>query len=58
MGKGGASLAPLNTGVKGGVPADAQSLVEKREKEIKDGIFRVNIDEAQPAGSVIAAKDS
>jgi hypothetical protein len=35
-----------------------QSLVEKREQEIKNGIFRVNIDEAQPAGSVVAGKAS
>jgi basic membrane protein A and related proteins len=58
MGKGGASLAPLNAGVKGGVPQDARSLVEKRGQEIKDGIYRVNIDEAQPAGSVVAGKSS
>jgi basic membrane protein A and related proteins len=58
MGKGGASLAPLNTGVMGGIPQDVQSLVEKREQEIKNGIFRVNIDEAQPAGSVVAPNAS
>jgi basic membrane lipoprotein Med (substrate-binding protein (PBP1-ABC) superfamily) len=56
MGKGGASLAPINTEVKGGIPASVVSTVEKREQEIRDGIFRVNIDEAQPRGSVIAAK--
>jgi basic membrane protein A len=56
MGKGGASLAPINTEVKGGVPEEVVSTVEKREQEIKDGIFRVNIDEAQPSGSVIAEK--
>jgi basic membrane protein A and related proteins len=58
VGKGGASLAPINTEVKGGIPADVVSLVEKREQEIKDGLFRVDIDEAQPRGSVIAAKKS
>jgi basic membrane protein A and related proteins len=54
MGKGGASLAPINTDVQGGLPADVVALVEKREQEIKNGIYRVNIDEAQPPGSVIA----
>jgi basic membrane lipoprotein Med (substrate-binding protein (PBP1-ABC) superfamily) len=54
IGKGGASLAPLNTGVKGGIPPAVQTQVEKRLQEIVDGIYRVNIDEAQPAGSVVA----
>jgi basic membrane lipoprotein Med (substrate-binding protein (PBP1-ABC) superfamily) len=58
MGKGGASLAPINAEVEGGVPTEVQDLVEKREGEIKSGTFRVNIDEAQPAGSVIAAKSN
>src|SRR5215208_5152648 len=58
MGKGGASLAPLNTQVEGGIPMPVQNLVTKREREIKNGAFRVNIDEAQPAGSVIAEKKS
>jgi basic membrane protein A and related proteins len=56
MGKGGASLAPINTEVKGGIPEDVVATVEKREEEIRNGIFRVNIDEAQPSGSVIAEK--
>jgi basic membrane protein A and related proteins len=54
VGKGGASLAPINTEVQGGIPPDVVDLVEKREQEIKNGIFRVDIDEAQPRGSVIA----
>src|SRR5215211_7901286 len=58
MGKGGASLAPLNTQVEGGIPMPVQNLVTKREREIKTGAFRVDIDEAQPAGSVIAEKKS
>jgi len=58
MGKGGASLAPLNTQVEGGIPMPVQNLVTKREREIKNGAFRVDIDEAQPAGSVIAEKKS
>ncbi len=55
MGKGGASLAPVNTNVRGGVPKEAVDLVEKREQEIRDGIFRVDIREHQPPGSVVAA---
>ena len=58
MGKGGASLAPLNTKVEGGIPMPVQNLVTKREHAIKSGTFRVDIDEAQPAGSVIAEKKS
>jgi basic membrane lipoprotein Med (substrate-binding protein (PBP1-ABC) superfamily) len=54
MGKGGASLAPLNTEIKGGLPKDVVDLVEKREQEIRDGLFRVNIAEEQPTGSVVA----
>jgi basic membrane protein A len=56
MGKGGATLAPLNEQVKGGLPQPVQKLVQKREQEIKSGVFRVDIDEAQPAGSVVAKK--
>jgi basic membrane lipoprotein Med (substrate-binding protein (PBP1-ABC) superfamily) len=58
VGKGGAALAPINTGVRGGIPAAVVTLVEKRQQEIKNGLFRVDIDEAQPSGSVIAAKKS
>ncbi|MBA2460493.1 MAG: BMP family protein [Actinobacteria bacterium] len=56
MGKGGAGLAPLNTEVKGGIPQDVGDLVKKREQEILDGLFRVNIAEEQPPGSVVAAE--
>jgi basic membrane lipoprotein Med (substrate-binding protein (PBP1-ABC) superfamily) len=55
MGKGGASLAPINTEVTGGVPQAIADLIAKREQEIRDGLFRVNIAEEQPAGSVVAA---
>lgn len=54
MGKGGASLAALNTEVKGGIPQEVADLVAKREQEIRDGLFRVNIAEEQPTGSVVA----
>jgi hypothetical protein len=54
MGKGGASLASLNSDVTGGIPQDVTDLVQKREQEIRDGLFRVNIAEEQPTGSVVA----
>jgi len=45
--KGGASLAPFhNTEAK--LPADLVKKVKEREAQIKDGSFRVDIDEAQP----------
>lgn len=53
VGKGGADLAPINTDVQGGIPERLVSEVEKREKQIEKGLFRVDIDEAQPAGSVV-----
>ena len=52
IGKGGASLAPINTGVKGGVPAKLVAKVKALQAKIKSGSFRVDIDEAQPPGSV------
>jgi basic membrane protein A len=58
MGKGGASLAPINTEVKGGLPQKVVNVVKKREREIRKGLFRVDIDEAQPAGSVVAKKEA
>ena len=50
VGKGGASLAPWH-GMDSKLPADVLSLVQQREQEIKDGLFRVNIAEEAPAGS-------
>ena len=52
--KGGAALAPINAGTcPGGVPAGAASTQVDRasEAEIESGLFRVDINEAQPAGS-------
>jgi basic membrane lipoprotein Med (substrate-binding protein (PBP1-ABC) superfamily) len=48
--KGGAYLAPWH-GMDEKLPEDVLNLVLQREQEIKDGLFRVNIDEATPAGS-------
>jgi basic membrane protein A len=53
MAKGGASLAPINSDVKGGISDEIISKVEKREQQIMNGTFRVDIDEAQPEGSVV-----
>ncbi len=49
--KGGASLAPINEGVVGGIPADLVQQVQAKEQEIISGLFRVDIDEAQPPAS-------
>lgn len=50
MGKGGASLADYH-GLESQIPADILALVKQRQQEILDGLFRVDIDEATPAGS-------
>jgi basic membrane lipoprotein Med (substrate-binding protein (PBP1-ABC) superfamily) len=49
--KGGASLAPINTKVKGGIPQELIDKVKAKEEEIKSGLFRVDINEAQPPAS-------
>jgi basic membrane lipoprotein Med (substrate-binding protein (PBP1-ABC) superfamily) len=46
--KGGASLAPFH-GTESKIPAELKTKVADMEKQIKDGLFRVDIDEAQPA---------
>ena len=51
MAKGGASLAPINTEVTGGIPQELIDQVTAKEKEIDSGLFRVDINEAQPAPS-------
>jgi len=50
VGKGGAELAPINESL---VPADLLETVRATEADIVSGIFRVDINEATPAGSVI-----
>jgi basic membrane lipoprotein Med (substrate-binding protein (PBP1-ABC) superfamily) len=52
MGKGGATIATINRGVKGGVPAKLVAKVKGLQAKIKSGNLRVDIDEAQPPGSV------
>ncbi len=54
--KGGASLAPINDGVEGGIPTELVEQVTAKEQEIISGLFRVDIDEAQPPSSSKAAK--
>lgn len=47
VGKGGASLAPFH-GLESKIPAALLAQVREREQQIKDGLFRVDIDEAVP----------
>jgi basic membrane protein A len=49
--KGGASLAPINEEVTGGIPAELLEQVRAKEQEIIDGLFRVDIAEAPPPAS-------
>jgi basic membrane lipoprotein Med (substrate-binding protein (PBP1-ABC) superfamily) len=49
--KGGATLAPINTDVTGGIPQELIDQVKAKEAEIKSGLFRVDIDEAPPPAS-------
>jgi basic membrane protein A and related proteins len=48
--KGGASLASFH-GLESKIPADLMKLVTEREDQIRKGLFRVDIDEAQPTTS-------
>jgi basic membrane protein A len=50
VGKGGAALAPINEAL---VPAELLAEVQAKEAEIVSGLFRVDINEATPPGSVI-----
>ncbi|MFV2064820.1 MAG: BMP family protein [Chloroflexota bacterium] len=53
VGKGGAALAPINTGIVREVPQELIDMVTAKEAEIVSGLFRVDINEATPPGSVI-----
>jgi len=48
--KGGASLAPFHDN-ESKIPAELLATVKEREKQIKDGLFRVDIDEKSPEGA-------
>ncbi len=54
--KGGATLAPINEEVEGGIPADLLEQVKAREQEIINGIFRVDITEVPPPASSKSAQ--
>lgn len=49
--KGGASLAPINMKVKCGLTQELVDKVKAKEEAIKSGLFRVDINEAQPPAS-------
>ena len=49
MGAGGASLAPLDAKL---VPQDVIDQVKAKEKEILDGLFRVNVNDAEPKSTM------
>ncbi len=49
MAYGGASLAPLDPKL---VPADVIELVKAKEKEIADGLFRVDVNDAEPKSTL------
>jgi len=53
MAKGGAALAPINTDVIGDIPQELVDAVMQKEADIRSGIFRVDINESQPAGSTV-----
>jgi basic membrane lipoprotein Med (substrate-binding protein (PBP1-ABC) superfamily) len=57
MGKGGAALAPLHDFEKTIDPKIIE-MVQKREKEIQDGLFRVDINEETPTNAVIPPTQS
>jgi basic membrane lipoprotein Med (substrate-binding protein (PBP1-ABC) superfamily) len=48
MAKGGASLAPFHS-LESKIPADLLAKVTQKQADIKSGLFRVDVDEAQPA---------
>jgi len=52
MGKGGASLAPLYD-FEDSIDASIIEMVREREQQIKDGLFRVDINEDTPLGAVV-----
>jgi basic membrane lipoprotein Med (substrate-binding protein (PBP1-ABC) superfamily) len=54
MAKGGATLAPINPAVE--VPADLAAAVEAKQADILSGLFRVDINESQPAGSTVVGQ--
>lgn len=56
MKNGGSELAPLNSDIPGGIPADLATKIEDKMAEIKSGSFVTPVDESAPAGSIDASK--
>jgi basic membrane lipoprotein Med (substrate-binding protein (PBP1-ABC) superfamily) len=54
MAKGGADLAPINPAID--VPADLAAAVDAKKADILSGLFRVDINESQPAGSTVVGQ--
>lgn len=52
----GSELAPLNTGIVGGIPADLVAKVEAKKQEILAGTVTTAVNESAPAGSIDASK--
>jgi basic membrane lipoprotein Med (substrate-binding protein (PBP1-ABC) superfamily) len=50
MAMGGSLLAPFH-GMEKNIPPDILKLVQQREQEIKQGLFRVDVNEAAPSGA-------
>jgi basic membrane lipoprotein Med (substrate-binding protein (PBP1-ABC) superfamily) len=48
---GGASLAPFGT-FDAKIPAAVKELVSKRQQELTDGLYRVNINDAEPKSTM------
>jgi len=48
MSYGGGSLAPMDDGI---IPEDVLALVEERQQEILDGLFRVNVNDSEPTST-------
>lgn len=56
MGQGGARLAAINASAKGGIPGRLVARIKQLTAKINAGTLRVDINEAQPAGSVSVKK--
>jgi basic membrane lipoprotein Med (substrate-binding protein (PBP1-ABC) superfamily) len=56
MKAGGSMIAPINTSITGGVPADLVAAVEAKQAAIMDGSFTTPVDESAPKGSIDVSK--
>ena len=53
---GGSDLAPLNTGITGGIPDDLVAKIDEKRQTIMDGSIETPVDESAPAGSIDVSK--